>query len=78
MLHRSGVSAMRRSSLLAPFQVPSFRFQYPALRPAHVFIVAGIAGLVRRPSDLAMRSALVAETVQLKSGIFYVQASDMQ
>ena len=77
MLHRSGVSAMRRSSLLAPFQVPSFRFQYPALRPAHVFIVAGIAGLVR-PSDLAMRSALVAETVQLKSGIFYVQASDMQ
>ena len=77
MLHRSGVSAMRRSSLLAPFQVPSFRFQYPALRPAHVFIIAGIAGLVR-PSDLAMRSALVAETVQLKSGIFYVQASDMQ
>jgi hypothetical protein len=29
------------------------------LRPAHVFIIAGIAGLAR-PSDLAMRSALVA------------------
>ena len=33
-----------------------------ALRPVHVFIIAGIAGLVR-PSDLAMRSALVAETM---------------
>src|SRR4051794_18663782 len=135
--------AMRRSSLLAPFQVQSFRFQYPAdlltswgtemenlilgwyvlvatgsvllltlfgslqyfgtlvapvlgmvgdrlghrnmlcamrvgyailasilmalaftdaLRPVHVFIIALIAGLVR-PSDLAMRIALVAETM---------------
>ena len=143
MLDRSSVSAMRRSSLLAPFQVRSFRFQYPAdlltswgtemenlilgwyvlvatgsvllltlfgslqyfgtlgapvlgivgdrlghrnmlcamrigyaalasivmvlafidvLRPVHVFIIAGIAGLVR-PSDFAMRSALVAETM---------------
>ena len=33
-----------------------------ALRPLHVFVIAGIAGLVR-PSDLAMRSALVAETM---------------
>jgi MFS family permease len=30
VLDRSSVSAMRRSSLLAPFQVRSFRFQYPA------------------------------------------------
>ncbi len=134
---------MRRSSLLAPFQVRSFRFQYPAdlltswgtemetlilgwyilvetgsvllltlfaslqyfgtlvapvlgmagdraghravlctmrasyavlaillmglaftgvLRPLHVFIIAAVAGLVR-PADLAMRAALVAETM---------------
>src|SRR4029077_3050589 len=134
---------MMRSSLLAPFQVRSFRFQYPAdlltswgtemenlilgwyvlvatgsvllltlfvslqyfgtlgapvlgivgdrlghrnmlcamrigyaalasivmvlactdvLRPVPVFIITGIAGLVR-PSDFAMRSALVAETM---------------
>ncbi len=140
---RFGVSAVRRSSLFAPFQVRSFRFQYPAdlltswgtemenlilgwyvltatgsvllltvfgslqyfgtlvapvlgmagdrlghrnmlcamrvgygvlasmimalafadtLRPVHVFIIAGVAGLVRS-SDLAMRSALVAETI---------------
>jgi MFS family permease len=135
--------AMRRSSLFAPFQVRSFRFQYPAdmltswgsemenlilswyvlvqtgsvllltlfgslqyfgtlaapvfgmagdrlghrsvlcamrvgyavlagivmvlaftatLRAVHVFVLAGIAGLVR-PSELAMRSALVADTM---------------
>jgi MFS family permease len=33
-----------------------------ALRPLHVFIIAVIAGLIR-PSDLAMRSALVADTM---------------
>ena len=33
-----------------------------ALRPVHVFIIAVIAGLIR-PSDLAMRSALVADTM---------------
>ena len=33
-----------------------------ALRPLHVFIIAGLGGLIR-PSDLAMRSALVAETM---------------
>src|SRR6185436_18416169 len=32
------------------------------LRPLHVFIIAAVAGLVR-PSDLAMRGALVAETM---------------
>ena len=32
------------------------------LRPLHVFVIAAIAGLVR-PSDLAMRSALVADTM---------------
>ena len=135
--------AMRRSSLIAPFEVRSFRFQYPAdlltswgsemenvilgwyilvetgsvvlltlfgslqyfgtllapllgmlgdrfshrivlcvmracyavlasvlmllaitatLQPVHVFIIASLAGLVR-PADLAMRGALVAETM---------------
>ncbi len=33
-----------------------------ALRPAYVFIIVTLAGLVR-PSDLAMRNALVAETM---------------
>ena len=33
-----------------------------ALRPLHVFVIAAIAGLVR-PADLAMRGALVAETM---------------
>lgn len=32
------------------------------LRPLHVFVIAAIAGLVR-PADLAMRAALVAETM---------------
>jgi predicted MFS family arabinose efflux permease len=32
------------------------------LRPLHVFIIAAVAGMVR-PSDLAMRSALVADTM---------------
>ena len=32
------------------------------LRPVHVFVIASVAGLVR-PSDLAMRSALVADTM---------------
>ena len=32
------------------------------LRPLHVFVIAALAGLVR-PSDLAMRSALVADTM---------------
>ena len=31
VLHRSSVSAMRRSSLLAPFRVRNFRFQYDLL-----------------------------------------------
>jgi MFS family permease len=140
---RSGAHALLRSSLFAPFQVRSFRFQYPAdlltswggemenlilgwyilvatgsvllltlfgslqyfgtlvapllglagdrlghrdvlcamravyaalgalvatlafadaLNPATVFVLAAVAGLVR-PADLAMRSALVAETI---------------
>ncbi|MGA3400849.1 MAG: MFS transporter [Acetobacteraceae bacterium] len=142
-LSRPGAHALLRSSLLAPFQVRSFRFQYPAdlltswggemenlilgwyilvatgsvllltlfgslqyfgtlvapllglagdrlghrnvlcamravyatlaalvatlafsgwLNPADVFVLAAIGGLVR-PADLAMRSALVAETI---------------
>jgi MFS family permease len=152
---RRGVSAIGRSSLLAPFQVRSFRFQYPAdlltswgtemetlilgwyilvetgsvllltvfgslqyigtliaplfgmlgdrvghrmvlcamracyatlaallmtlaftgvLRPLHVFIIATLAGLIRS-SDLAMRNALVADTMPMDRFVSAMGAS---
>ena len=45
-----------------------------SLRPVFVFIVAGVAGLVR-PSDLAMRSAIVAETMPVDRFISAMGAS---
>jgi predicted MFS family arabinose efflux permease len=59
--HRNVLCAMRIGYATLAVVLMTFAFT-GTLRPVHVFVIAGIAGLVR-PSDLAMRSALVAETM---------------
>jgi MFS family permease len=59
--HRNVLCAMRIGYATLAGVLMTFAFT-GTLRPVHVFVIAGIAGLVR-PSDLAMRSALVAETM---------------
>ena len=59
--HRNVLCAMRAGYAMLAGAVMALAFT-ATLRPVHVFVIAGIAGLVR-PSDLAMRSALVAETM---------------
>jgi predicted MFS family arabinose efflux permease len=59
--HRNVLCAMRIGYATLAGVLMAFAFT-GTLRPVHVFVIAGIAGLVR-PSDLAMRSALVAETM---------------
>jgi len=59
--HRNVLCAMRIGYATLASVLMAFAFT-GTLRPVHVFVIAGIAGLVR-PSDLAMRSALVAETM---------------
>jgi predicted MFS family arabinose efflux permease len=59
--HRNVLCAMRAGYGMLALLVMALAFS-GTLRPLHVFIIAAVAGLVR-PSDLAMRSALVAETM---------------
>lgn len=59
--HRGVLCAMRASYVVLATALMVLAFA-DVLRPLHVFIIAAIAGLVR-PADLAMRSALVAETM---------------
>ncbi len=59
--HRNVLCAMRIGYAILAGVLMALAFT-GTLRPVHVFVIAGIAGLVR-PSDLATRSALVAETM---------------
>jgi MFS family permease len=59
--HRIVLCSMRAIYTVLALAVMVLAFT-DTLRPAHVFIIAVVAGLVR-PSDLAMRSALVADTM---------------
>jgi MFS family permease len=59
--HRIVLCSMRAIYTILALAVMALAFT-GALRPLHVFIIAVIAGLIR-PSDLAMRSALVADTM---------------
>ena len=59
--HRAVLCAMRASYAVLAALLMTLAFT-ATLRPLHVFVIAAIAGLVR-PSDLAMRSALVADTM---------------
>ena len=59
--HRNVLCAMRASYAALALLLMVLAFT-AVLRPLHVFVIAALAGLVR-PSDLAMRSALVADTM---------------
>jgi predicted MFS family arabinose efflux permease len=59
--HRTVLCSMRAIYMVLALTVMALAFT-GALRPVHVFIIAVVAGLIR-PSDLAMRSALVADTM---------------
>ena len=59
--HRTVLCTMRVTYTVLALSLMALAFA-GVLRPAHVFIIAMIAGLIR-PSDLAMRSALVADTM---------------
>ncbi len=59
--HRAVLCAMRASYAVLAALLMTLAFT-ATLRPLHVFVIAAIAGLVR-PSDNAMRSALVADTM---------------
>ena len=59
--HRAVLCAMRASYAVLSLLLMTLAFT-ETLRPLHVLVIATIAGLVR-PSDLAMRSALVADTM---------------
>jgi MFS family permease len=59
--HRTVLCAMRASYAVLALLVMTLAFT-AALRPLYVLVIATVAGLVR-PSDLAMRSALVADTM---------------
>ncbi len=59
--HRAVLCFMRAVYTVLALSLMALAFT-GALRPVHVFIIAVIAGLIR-PSDLAMRRALVADTM---------------
>ena len=61
MGHRAVLCAMRASYAMLALLLMALAFS-GALRPLYVLVIATVAGLVR-PSDLAMRSALVADTM---------------
>jgi len=61
MGHRAVLCAMRASYAVLALLLMALAFS-GALRPLYVLVIATVAGLVR-PSDLAMRSALVADTM---------------
>lgn len=59
--HRNVLCAMRVFYTLLATTLMTFTFM-GELTPVHVFIIAGLMGLVR-PSDMGMRAALVADTM---------------
>jgi predicted MFS family arabinose efflux permease len=59
--HRAVLCAMRASYAVLATLLMTLAFT-ATLRPLHVFVIAAIGGMVR-PSDNAMRSALVADTM---------------
>src|SRR4051812_49240588 len=59
--HRAVLSAMRASYAVLGVAVMALAFA-GVLRPIHVFVIAGLSGLIR-PSDQGMRNALVAAIV---------------
>ncbi|HEY7578265.1 MAG TPA: MFS transporter [Acetobacteraceae bacterium] len=59
--HRAVLCLMRASYTVLALSLMALAFA-GVLRPVHVFVIAMVAGLIR-PSDLAMRSALVADTM---------------
>jgi MFS family permease len=71
--HRNVLCAMRIGYAVLSSVLMAFAFA-GILRPVHVFVIAGIAGLVRA-SDLAMRSALVAETMPIDRFVSAMGAS---
>jgi MFS family permease len=71
--HRNVLCAMRAGYAMLATLLMTLAYSH-TLRPLHVFIIAAVAGLVR-PSDLAMRSALVAETMPVDRFISAMGAS---
>ncbi len=71
--HRNVLCAMRAgyATLATVLMILAFT---GVLRPLHVFIVAALAGMMRS-SDLAMRSALVAETMPVDRFVSAMGAS---
>lgn len=59
--HRNVLCAMRTLYALLATTLMTFTFM-GELTPVHVFVIAGLMGLVR-PSDIGMRAALVADTM---------------
>ena len=59
--HRNVLCGMRAFYGLLATTLMTFTF-LGALTPVHVFVIAGLLGLVR-PSDIGMRAALVADTM---------------
>jgi MFS family permease len=59
--HRNVLCAMRLFYALLATTLMTFTFA-GVLTPVHVFVLAGLLGLVR-PSDIGMRAALVADTM---------------
>ncbi len=71
--HRSVLCAMRVGYALLAATMMVLAFDH-VLRPLYVFIIAALAGLMRS-SDLAMRSALVAETMPVDRFVSAMGAS---
>src|SRR5690348_10651348 len=71
--HRTVLCAMRAGYALLASVLMALAFSH-VLRPLHVFIIAALAGLMRS-SDLAMRSALVAETMPVDRFVSAMGAS---
>ena len=71
--HRNVLCAMRVGYALLASVLMALAFAH-VLRPLHVFIIAALAGLMRS-SDLAMRSALVAETIPVDRFVSAMGAS---
>jgi predicted MFS family arabinose efflux permease len=71
--HRPVLCAMRITYAAMALLLMTLAFT-ALLRPLHVFVIAAISGLVR-PSDLAMRGALVAETMPTHTFVSAMGAS---
>lgn len=73
--HRAVLCAMRAWYTALSFTLTGLAFG-GLLRPAHVIIIAALSGLARM-SDLAMRNALVAETVPVERFVSAMGAERM-